>query len=387
MNCTRRLVALTLVLGGSVPLLPAQAGTFSEIYSFKGGTDGQAPWGSVIVEGGTLYGTTNAGGAAGNGIVFAVDASNGKETVLHSFGTGTDGAAPRAGLTYEGGLLWGTTYGGGGAGLGTIFTVDPTKGTEKVVYSFGAESDGANPEDNLLYHYGLFFGTTFNGGAHVLGTVFVFDPHTGKEKVLWSFGAQGNDGYNPAAGLIAVGVNLYGTTVQGGDYAQGTAFEFNLSSGKETILHSFSGGADSAGPTGALVNHDGTLFGAATCPSIFSACRCIDCPGRFGSIFSYGLKNSSYAVLYDFQGKEDGEYPVGALNDYDGSLFGIASGGISNGGNVFKLKPAATSLSIPYTFPGRSYPVAGLLYRNGAFYGTTIAGGKHQRGSVVKIVP
>ena len=69
--------------------------------------------------------------------------------MLHSFGNGTDGAVPYAGLIFDAaGNLYGTTVEGGTYGGGTVFELTPTAGggwTEKVLHSFGNGTDGANP--------------------------------------------------------------------------------------------------------------------------------------------------------------------------------------------------------------------------------------------------
>ncbi len=78
---------------------------------------------------GTLYGTTSWGRAYGSGTssggtVFSITTS-GKEKVLHSFGKGSDGADPRAGLIHVNGTLYGTTAEGGAHGDGTVFALTP----------------------------------------------------------------------------------------------------------------------------------------------------------------------------------------------------------------------------------------------------------------------
>src|ERR1700733_8696972 len=118
---------------------PANAATEHAIYAFKNGSDGALPISQLIAVGGTLYGTTEAGGPTHSGTVFAVTAK-GVEHVVYAFNGGSDGEEPRAGLINIGGLLYGTTaYGGGtgcgGAGCGTVFSVTPA-GTENIVYAF-----------------------------------------------------------------------------------------------------------------------------------------------------------------------------------------------------------------------------------------------------------
>ncbi len=234
-------------LGTAYGLDPV-TGAETVLYSFcqeQNCTDGQNPNPGLIDLNGTLYGITAGGGthSCGNGqgcgTVFSLDRKTGAHKVLHSFGNGTDGKAPEASLIAVNGLLYGTTYGGGLAGCGafgcgTVFSIDPNTGAEKVLYSFCSQqncADGANPSASLIDANGILYGTTSAGGGSACngsgcGTVFSIDPNTGAETVLYSFCSQQNctDGANPLASLIAVKSKFYGTTRLGGVYGYGTVF-------------------------------------------------------------------------------------------------------------------------------------------------------------------
>src|SRR5271157_1755074 len=151
------------------------------------------------------------------------------ETVLYSFKGGTDGAIPFAGLVQDAqGNLYGTTTQGGTSNMGTVFMVDTT-GKETVLYSFtGTGGDGENPYGGLVRDaQGNLYGTTVNGGAsNPKGTVFKLDT-TGKETVLHSF-TDNPDGALPKAGLLQdTQSNLYGTTSLGGPEGAGTVFKLD----------------------------------------------------------------------------------------------------------------------------------------------------------------
>ncbi len=160
------------------------SGEETVLYSFKGGSgDGDGPQAALINVKGTLYGTTSYGGAycgqAGCGTVFAVTRS-GKESVLHSFGGSGDGTFPQAALFNVNGTLYGTTEEGGAncgaTGCGTIFSIT-TSGKETVLHSFGAGTDGVDPLAGLVNVKGTLYGTTWAGGANCTsnggcGTVF-----------------------------------------------------------------------------------------------------------------------------------------------------------------------------------------------------------------------
>jgi uncharacterized repeat protein (TIGR03803 family) len=157
--------------------------------------------------------------------VFKLD-STGAETVLHSFDSSPDGGHPYAGLIRDAaGNLYGTTYGGGEFGYGTVFKLDATN-AETVLYSFGSLRDGTKPYADLLRDAdGDFYGTTSWGGSSFSGTVFKLDK-TGTKTLLHDF--TKTDGQHPVAGLIrdAAG-NLYGTTTDGGAFGDGTVFRIS----------------------------------------------------------------------------------------------------------------------------------------------------------------
>jgi uncharacterized repeat protein (TIGR03803 family) len=156
------------------------SGTETVLHSFRGGSDGSNPYAGLINVSGTLYGTTLRGGKRsacrdgsynGCGTVFKITTS-GAETVLYSFAGGSDGRYPTAVLTYLRGALYGTTAAGGitvcGApfGCGTAFKLT-TSGSETVIHKFGSGTDGWEPHAGLTYVNGALYGTTTLGGMGV----------------------------------------------------------------------------------------------------------------------------------------------------------------------------------------------------------------------------
>jgi len=167
---------------------------------------------------GNLFGTTATGGAYGYGTVFKL-AADGTETVLYSFCSVqncVDGSFPEAGLIQDSsGNLFGTTGQGGANGQGAVFKLT-RNGKEVVLHSFGSvgSGDGRWPFAGLIRDgAGNLYGTTFLGGANDRGTVFKVD-RTGKEIVLHSFCGDPDcvDGNQPAfASLLRDRAgNLYG---------------------------------------------------------------------------------------------------------------------------------------------------------------------------------
>ena len=211
------------------------SGTETVLHSFcqqMGCPDGYYPQAGLVVDtNGNLYGTTLYNGAYGGGTVFKI-ISDGTATTFYNFCTATgckNGRYPQAGLILDtNGNLYGTTYGGGAYGQGTVFELSPS-GAETVLHSFCARtgcSDGSHPRADLVMDTaGNLYGTTYDGGTNSVGAVFKLSP-SGTETVLHSFAANGSDGTHPYAGLVTDTMgNLYGTTYSGGANGYGTVFK------------------------------------------------------------------------------------------------------------------------------------------------------------------
>ncbi len=289
---------------------------------------------------------------------------------LYSFGARADGRTPEASLVNVNGTLYGTTYGGGKFGYyGTIFSFSMS-GIEKVLHSFGAGSDGANPVGDLIDVNGTLYGTTENGGAYGSGTVFRIST-TGIEKVLYSFGQDFSDGANPVAGLINVNGKLYGTTYEGGTYSNGTVFRISQT-GKEHVMYSFGYAYDGANPLAPLVYAQGRLYGT----TIFGGTS-MPYPG--GTVFRITLTGKE-KVLHDFGNRHDGAYPWAGLTYARNKLYGTTeSGGTRNAGTVFSITlSGAEKVLHDFSGPDGKYPYSRLLKVNDTLYGTTFTGGGYK---------
>jgi len=308
-----------------------RTGKETVLYSFSGGEDGALP-GLIQYYKGNLYGVAEQGGmggcVGGCGTVFKIDTS-GNETVLYSFTGGADGAWPTGTPAIDAaGNLYGTTLFGGDSkcGCGVVFKLDP-HGVETVLFAFkvksGAESGLVRDSAGNLY------GNTDGGGAYGVGSVFKVDAK-GVWSDLYSF-TGGADGKYPRGGLALDSMgNVYGTTGAGGTSPYGVVFKIDPE-GVETVLYDFSGGADGAYPAGSvLLSPAGTLYGTTLQGGT----------AGYGVVFQVTMSGTE-TVLYSFSGGADGAYPLGALaTDAKGDLFSTTSGGGAGGdGVVFKLEP------------------------------------------------
>lgn len=94
-------------------------------------------------------------------------------------GTNSDGAAPCSSLTFASNLLYGTASGGGANASGTIFSINTNGSQFQTIYAFsavnassGTNRDGAYPVSGVLRMGNSLYGTAFGGGQGGVGTVF-----------------------------------------------------------------------------------------------------------------------------------------------------------------------------------------------------------------------
>jgi uncharacterized repeat protein (TIGR03803 family) len=310
------------------------------LHSFYRNSNGYRPLEGLIMDrSGDLYGTT-AGDYSQFGTVFRLDA-NGKLKVLYRFSGGADGAEPSKLLRDADGNLYGTTFAGGTSDWGAVFKLDK-RGKETVLYSFTGGADGANPRGGLIRDQaGNLYGTAGY-------TVFKVDT-AGNETVLHSFTGYPNGGH--LTGLVADSDgNLYGATGTGGDLTCrarlgcGTLFKLDRT-GKMTVLYRFKGGKDGAVPGGTLVRDSaGSLYGTTLDGGGYTC----QAPSECGTVFRLDSTGKE-TVLHRFTGGADGALPSALFRDQRGNLYGTTVYGgdlscvfynqIPGCGTVFKLHP------------------------------------------------
>jgi uncharacterized repeat protein (TIGR03803 family) len=360
-------------------------GAAATLYAFAGGTDGSYP-DSGLTAGldGDFYGTTTYGGANNLGTVYKITPA-GVHTVLYSFAGGLgDGQYPASGLDLgNDGAFYATTTAGGAFGGGTFFRITPA-GIATMLYSFGGNGSGANPQGLTLSADGHFYGTTTSGGANNLGTVFRMTP-AGVQTVLYSF-AAGPGGHTPVAGLSGASDGyLYGVTYYGGTDDFGTIFRIAPNGAGFETLHSFAGGAADGKYPGTKLRNvpDGTLYGSTGAGGA----------GGLGTIFRYDPVAGVASVIHSFAGSPaDGNHPACRLRvGNDGNLYGVTYyGGYFDFGTFFRITPAGV-LTVLHSFAGGTDgrgPNSSLLVTpEGDFYGTTVTGGPTNNGTIYKIRP
>lgn len=356
-------------------LTQLSAQTFTVLHSFSAAvpplgtnSDGMEPNGGLIVSGKALYGTCYGGGSFGYGTVFGVSTDGTRFATLHSFTNNqipnTDGCCPSAGLVLSGTTLFGTTVfavntdGSGFATLQALTLIYPSK----LVIS-----------DNTLY------GTVQSGTLDVFSaSVFKVNSDGTGFSYLYSFpGSRPN-------GLTLSSNTLYGTTFSGwsgfggGSGSNGVLFKVNLDGSGFATLYSFLGGSDGANPAGPLTLSGNTLFGTAAFGGQWSN----------GVVFKVNLDGSGFTTLYSFSGGSDGASPRGELTLAGDTLYGITGWNypVVNG-TIFALSTNGTGFRTLHTFTGGadgSFPT-GLALSANTLYGTAQHGGSFGGGTVFSI--
>lgn len=379
------------------PHIPERAAAMEKVvYTFRGGSDGAHPFGTLsLASDGTLFGTTRYGGLPtqkGHGTAFELvpRGSVYARRLLHRFHGSPNGSRPAGSLLIgANGILYGTA-------LNVVFALSPTGQRvyrESVLATF---EDGPHdtPTGGLIVDgSGTLYGSTEYGGTKLQGSVFALMPTASgyANQTLYSFqGGGGNtDGSLPNGDLVedAAGA-LYGTTVRGGtgrsacDDGCGTIFKLTPgpSGYAETILYNFQGASDGAHPIAGLYRDStGALYGTASGNGVDA-----------GTVFELTPAGSGYVerTIHAFGRGGDGVYPASSLTRGPGGSFygttfsgGDASCGAENGcGLVYRLTPSGSGYreTVLYRFSGGadgSKPFAGVTLVGKALFGVTVSGG------------
>ena len=377
----------------------AQTQTLTVLHTFTGGADGYEPYAGVTLDQqGRIYGTTIQGGLHDDGVVFrlAREGQGWALSPIYSFGSQKDdGVNPVSRVVFgPGGLLYGTTSSGGSGRGGTVFSLKPPATAckaalcpwvETILYNFTGGADGGDPlyGDLSFDQAGNIYGTTAGGGSSGEGVVFKL-ARSGSgwtESVLWNF-TGGSDGGLPVSGVIFDSAgNLYGTT---GNFPPGTVYELSptQSGWSETTLYSFTSHTG-AGSGGLIMDAHGNLFGITG-----------GLDGGNGAAYELTPQNGSWSftLLQNFGNEYLGTLAAPTFDSH-GNLYGpVPTIGGEFTGEIFQLTPSGDQWIYRsfYTFNGSTsgVPLGAVTFdASGNMYGTGIAGGSDDDGTVWEITP
>jgi len=376
---------------GTVFAVNPDGSGFTNCHDFAAFTvDCYYPEAGLVLAGNTLYGTANQGGPPpGKGAVFALNTDGSGYVILHSF-TNVDGTFPIAGLALSGDTLYGTANAGGTNGYGAIFKVNTDGSNFEKLFSFPVE---LTPQVGLVVSGNLCYGTAdyADGGGIVYA---IHTDGTGFTNLCFFDG-------DSASGLVLSGNTLYGTIETGvGDSGGGSVFAVNTDGSNYTNLYIFTAtsgtddtNSDGATPEAGVILSGNTLYGTASAGGLNGS----------GTVFALQTDGSGFTNLYSFSPPAtmtfdpitlgfddttnfDGVNPVSALVLSGGTLYGTASGGGVNGdGTVFAINTDGSNFtSYPLTSDNTD-PVAGLVVSGNTLYGTAKTGGGWGYGTVFSL--
>ena len=373
---------------------PARSQTFSTLYTFPGGSKGYGPSDIIVAPNGTIYGSAFYGVGCACNLVFSF--ADNKLTVLHRWSepSGHNAADPQ-GLLLSGdsSVLFGTAAFGGptnlncfadaGDACGSVFAYNLTADKYKTLHNFTGTPDGMNPAGVQVLTPNSLYGVTWGGGTDGWGSFYRVSS-TGEEG-LYSF-KNSADGQGPGGGLASYNGAYYGVTIGGGNTACpdgcGTIFKITPP-GSETVLYSFTGGADGQNPYVLVGDGHGNFYGVSrNASNVVVAVFEINASGQFSIAY-----DGSFAA-----------YMQWVAPGSNGTFYGVATGGNSSCqpsgcGQIFQLTPTGNgngTIKILHQFegPDGAIPQLGsLVLQNGALYGSTAIGGSTNQGTIFKIVP
>jgi uncharacterized repeat protein (TIGR03803 family) len=363
---------------------PMQA-QFQVLHYFTGGADGATPPVGLTAGGpGALYGSAG-GGLYGNGVVFKLTqrGSGWTLTPLYEFTGGHDGGSPAGVVFGPGGALYGTTYGGGSAGDGTIFELRPPVRiceniicywNETVRYSFTGHQDGGLPKyGNVIFDQaGNIYGTTsyYGDPTQPCGNVWELEQSGDRYQVLYDF-TGGPDGCMPASGVIFdTAGNLYGNT-QGNEPYNPSVYELSPSNGSwvETTLGEL---PQNIAPSynSLVIDQGGNLFGTG---DGFNG-------GEPGGVYE-ASPSDGLSTVYTFTVGSCRPF-AGVTLGPNGNLYGVCmEGGAFGYGWVFEMPPNCNQRCTPtdlHDFDNNDGAIAYgpvVFDASGNLYGTTGGGG------------
>jgi uncharacterized repeat protein (TIGR03803 family) len=314
-----------------------------------------------------------------------------KFKVLHSFHCNASSCYPYGGLALDvAGNLYGTTPGGGNTNA-TIFSLASSSGdrwTYSLLYTLTIDQGSALVPSLTLDPAGNLYGTSNNGGAYDVGSVFELSRDSTVDngwtlQVLHSFLNSHQDGSGPWDKVILDKAgSAYGTTRDGGAEGAAGGVIFELTPGwagdwAESLLYGFPTNRDGCCSRAELsFDQTGNLYGTASGDG-GPPCYC-------GAVFELQRTSSGWKeiVLHRFQ-ELDGKTPIaGLVFDAKGNLYGTTQeGGAHNSGTVFQLASAGNGRwkhTILYDFPqfkNGGGPVSTLAFdKEGNLYGTSAGG-------------
>lgn len=245
--------------GGGTLWEYTRSGKLKVLFNFYGSVDGYWP-DDIMLIGSDLYGTTAEWGLGGGGTLWKYSLKCHIYTLLHSFANGPDGGSPGGPTIDHKGILWGATLYGPNCydcGNGTVWNYDPSSGTFTTVLDFSSTGIRNPTNDFVVDDQGNLFGTAFPHDGSNFGMIYELEANNNYNPILLYTFTDKTEGWEPGQLSLDKRGNLVGTTVYGGQYGDGTAYELVDEDGgwQEIVLHSFDG-SNGTSPLDGMVSND-----------------------------------------------------------------------------------------------------------------------------------
>lgn len=251
--------------------------------------------------------------------------------------------------------------------------------------TYKSVNSGRLPLGKLFYLDGKLYGMTSTGGDNSTdsyGTIFLYNLKTNSFIKLTSFNKDGNsvtiDGKEPQASLTELNGVLYGMTKNGGSNASGqygVIFKIDTSTKQFAKIFDFDGANYGQNPLGSLLAYNGKLYGTTS--------NGTDCSG---TVFEFDPITNQITKVCKVNPPK-GQIPSGTLTLYNNKIYGIVRLGINSYGGIFQYDIAQNSISIEYapSWASDGFDCYGsLLACNGNLYGMTYQGGSSSKGVIFK---
>lgn len=308
---------------GTVYKLNTDGSGYTVLHHFTGGaSDGNNPYsGPLALVGSVLYGTTYSGGSSNLGILYKINTDGSGFQILVSFTGNTGsykGAAPSGGVIYSGGYLYGMTQAGGSAGQGVVYKYQVSSSSYTVLKEFNSPGGYPDsPNGYLTISGSTLYGMTtwdyyFSGGFYNYGSIFKIDVD-GSNYTLMRRLSQ-SDGWMPLGSLVLNGSNLYGYTNDGGSSNGGTLFQISKDS-----PYTFTKLIDFTGTSGSYPG-DGPSYNAPLISgSVIYATTEYGGSSNYGTIYRYVLTPFSQASDVVFSNVKSAQFTASFTNGSGGA--------------------------------------------------------------------
>lgn len=388
----RLLLALAILPCLAVPAARAfEQSALVEFTGTIGKKRGSQPVGKLVDDGkGYLWGVTKAGGKYNLGTIYKVRKSDGAFQVIRDLKGSV--SSPDSGLTRAGAYMWGLTskdYTGG-----AIFKIRISNGTFTRVatlakYPVSGYLVGPLAKDRN----GMLWGLT-HGDYDNYGTIFKLDPKKGTlRKVVQFSGHTGlKRGAYPATGMVMDADSmLWGSTTAGGAHNLGCVFRLNPATGAYKPMIEFGGGITGKSPRSRLLidkrNH--RIWGTTG-----------QWPDTYGTVFWYDIGKRQFNHYFSFSDYSRDGFPGSTPHELTLAPDGIWGTTNTGGhpdyigwhgcGTLYRIRPAEALVDYKLYFVNAStglFPTGGATYSSGKLWGVTEQGGATNDGILYRITP